>query len=62
MLVRNLNTDIREEDEGLLTFIARHSKGNDAIVNCYESNEYLRLKAIRTPYINCNFRITEGKK
>ena len=62
MLVRDLNTDIREEDEGSLTFIARHPKGKDAIVNFYESNKYQRLKAIRPPYTNWNFRITEGKK
>ena len=40
MLVRDLNTDIREEDEGYLTIIARHPKGKDAIVNFYETNKY----------------------
>ena len=35
MLVSNLNTDIREEDEGTLTVIARLPKGKDALVNCY---------------------------
>ena len=62
MLVRDLNTDIREEDEGSLTIIARHPKGKDAIVNFYESNEYQRLKAIRNPYTKWNHRITEGKE
>ena len=62
MLVRDLNTDIREEDEGSLTIIARHPKGKDAIVNCYESNEYQRLKAIQISHTNLNFRITEGEK
>ena len=38
MLVRNLNTDSREDDEGPLTFIARNPKGKYAIVNRYESN------------------------
>ena len=62
MLVRDLNTAIREENEGSLTVIARHPKGKDAIVNFYESNKYQRLKAIRPPYTNWNFQITEGKK
>ena len=35
MLVSNLNTDIREEDEGPLTVIARFPKAKDALVNCY---------------------------
>ena len=62
MFVRNLNTDIREEDEGPLTVIARHPKGKNAVIKCYESDEYQRLKAIRAPYTDWNFRITEGKK
>ena len=52
MLVRYLNTDIRKGDEGPITVIAKHPKGKDAIINCYESNLYKRLKAIRTPYTN----------
>ena len=62
MLVRKLNTDSREDDEGPLTFIARNRKGKYAIVNRYESNQYQGLNAIQIPYINLNFRITEGKK
>tara|TARA_Y100001968_G_scaffold277161_1_gene271839 strand:+ start:109 stop:498 length:390 start_codon:yes stop_codon:yes gene_type:complete len=61
ILVRDLNTDIREGNEGPLTVIARHPKGKDAVKKCYESEEYQRLKAIRTPYTDWNFRITEGK-
>jgi len=55
MLVRDLNTDIREEDEGSLTVIARHPKGKDAIVNFYESNKYQRLKTIRHPLYKLDF-------
>ena len=62
ILVRDLNTDIKEGDKGPLTVIARHSKGKDAVIQCYESDEYQRLKAIRDPYTDWNFRITEGKK
>ena len=61
MLVKDLNTDIREGDEGPLTVIARHPKGKDAVIKCYESDEYQRLKAIRAPHTNWNFRLTEGK-
>ena len=65
-LVLDRNTDIREGnkkgDGGPLTVIARHPKGRDAIANCYESDEYQRLKAIRAPHTNWNFRITEGKQ
>ncbi len=64
-LVIDRNTDIREGnkrgDGGPLTVIARHPKGKDAVVKCYESDEYQRLKAIRTPHTDWNFRITEGK-
>ena len=61
MLVKDLNTDIREGDEGPLTVIARHPKGKAAVIKCYESDEYQRLKAIRAPYTDWNFRLTEGK-
>ena len=65
-LVLDRNTDIREGnkrgDGGPLTVIARHPKGKDAVVNCYESDEYQRLKAIRAPHTNWNFRITERRK
>tara|TARA_Y100001968_G_scaffold117278_1_gene106656 strand:- start:243 stop:623 length:381 start_codon:yes stop_codon:yes gene_type:complete len=63
-LVLDRDTDIREGnkkgDGGPLTVIARHPKGKNAVINCYESNEYQRLKAIRAPHTNWNFRITEG--
>jgi len=62
MLVKDLNTDIREGDEGPLTVIARHPKGKDAVIKCYESDEYQKLKAIRAPYTDWNFRITEGRQ
>ena len=58
--VLDRNTDIREGDQGPLTVIARHPKGKDAIIKCYESDEYQRLKAIRAPYTDWNFRITQG--
>ena len=61
-LVLDRNTDIREGDQGPLTVIARHPKGKDAVIECYESDQYQRLKAIRAPYTDWNFRITEGKK
>ena len=61
-LVLDRNTDIREGDQGPLTVIARHPKGKNAVIKCYESDEYQRLKAIRAPYTDWNFRITEGKK
>ena len=65
-LVLDRDTDIREGnkkgDGGLLTVIARHPKGKDAVIECYESDAYQRLKAIRAPYTNWNFRLTEGKK
>ena len=61
-LVLDRNTDIREGDKGPLTVIARHPKGKTAVIKCYESDEYQRLKAIRVPYTDWNFRITEGKK
>ena len=60
ILVRDLNTDCREEDEGPLTVFARHPKVTDAVIKCYASNEYQRLKAIRAHYTDWNFRITEG--
>ena len=64
-LVLDRNTDIREGnkrgDGGPLTVIARHPKGKDAVIKCYESDEYQRLKAIRAPHTNWNFRLTEGK-
>ena len=40
MVDRDINTDIREGDEGPLTVIARHPKSRNALVSCYESNEY----------------------
>ena len=43
-----------------VTFIARHPKGKDAVIKCYESDQYQRLKAIRERHKNWNFRITEG--
>ena len=65
-LVVDRSTDIREGnkkgDGGPLTVIARHPKGKDAVIKCYESDQYQRLKAIREPYTNWNFRITEGKQ
>ena len=61
-LVLDRNTDIREGDQGPLTVIARHPKGKDAVIKCYESEEYQRLKAIRAPYTDWDFRLTEGKK
>ena len=65
-LVLDRNTDIREGnkkgDGGPLTVIARHPKGKDAVIKCYESDRYQKLKAIRAPYTDWNFRITEGKK
>ena len=65
-LVLDRNTDIREGnkkgDGGPLTVIARHPKGMHAVIKCYESDEYQRIKAIRAPYTNWNFRLTEGKK
>ena len=61
-LVLDRNTDIREGNSGPLTVIARHPKGKDAAIKCYESDEYQRLKAIRVPHTNWNFRITEGKQ
>ena len=57
-LVLDRNTDRRNGDQGPLTVYARHQKGRDAIVKSYESAEYQRLKAIRTPYTDWNFRIT----
>ena len=60
-LVLDRNTDIREGDKGPLTVIARHPKGKAAVIKCYESDEYQRLKAIRAPYTDWNFRLTEGK-
>ena len=65
-LVLDRSTDIREGkkkgDGGPLTVIARHPKGKDAVIKCYESDEYQRLKAIREPHTSWNFRITEGKQ
>ncbi len=65
-LVLDRSTDIREGnkkgDGGPLTVIARHPKGKDAVIKCYESDRYQRLKAIREPHTNWNFRITEGKQ
>ena len=61
-LVLDRNTDIREGDQGPLTVIASHPKGKNAVIKCYESDQYQRLKAIRAPYTDWNFRITEGKK
>jgi len=64
-LVLDRDTDIREGskkgDSGPLTVIARHPKGRDAVIKCYESKDYQRLKAIRAPHTNWNFRLTEGK-
>ena len=64
-MVLDRNTDIREGnkkgDGDTLTVIARHLKGKAAVIKCYESDEYQRLKAIRTPYKDWNFRLTEGK-
>ena len=65
-LVLDRSTDIREGskkgDGGPLTVIARHPKGKDAVIKCYESDQYQRLKAIREPHTSWNFRITEGKQ
>ena len=61
-LVLDRNTDIREGDKGPLTVIARHPKDKDAVIKCYESDQYQKLKAIREPHTKWNFRITEGKQ
>ncbi len=65
-LVLDRNTDISEGnkkgDGGHLTVIARHQKGKAALIKCYESDEYQRLKAIRAPYTDWDFRLTEGKR
>ena len=61
-LVLDRESDIREGDTGPLTVIVRHPKGKQAAIDCYESDEYQRLKAIRDPYTDWNFRITEGLK
>ena len=65
-LVLDRNTDISEGnkkgDGGPLTVIARHPKGKAALIKCYESDEYQRLKAIRAPYTDWDFRLTEGKR
>ena len=65
-LVLDRSTDIREGnkkgDAGHLTVIAGHPKGKDAVIKCYESDQYQRLKAIREPHTKWNFRITEGKQ
>ena len=59
------NTNIREGNKkgdcGPLIVIAWHQKDKAAVIKCYESDEYQRLKAIRTPYTDLNFRLTEGK-
>ena len=47
---------------GPLSVLARHPKGKNAVIKCYESDQYQRLKAIREPHTNWNFRITEGKQ
>ena len=64
-LVLDQNTDIRvgnkKGDCGPLTVFARYPKGKDTAIKCYESDEYQRLKAIRAPHTNWNFRLTEGK-
>tara|TARA_Y100001968_G_C19224292_1_gene651304 strand:- start:126 stop:560 length:435 start_codon:yes stop_codon:yes gene_type:complete len=61
-LVLDSDSDVREGDKGPLTVIVRHPKGKQAAIDCYESNEYQRLKAIRDPYTDWNFRITEGSQ
>ena len=61
-LVLDRNTEIREGDKGPLTVIARHPKGKAAVIKCYESDKYQRLNAIRAPYKDWYFRITEEKK
>ena len=55
------NTDIIEGAKGPLTVMARHPKGKAAVIKCYESDDYQRLKAIRTTYTDWNFRLTERK-
>ena len=64
-MVVETNTDIREDDNKgdpvPLTVIARYPKGMNAVINCYESDEYQRIKAIRALCTNWNFRLTEGK-
>ncbi len=59
-MVLDRNTDIRKGDQGPLTVIARDPKGKDAVINCYESDEYQDLKEIRTPCKDWNYRIKEG--
>lgn len=59
-LALDRNTDVREGDKGPLTVLLRHPKGKQAVIDCYQSDEYQRLKAIREPYTDWNFRITEG--
>tara|TARA_Y100001968_G_C19307048_1_gene692167 strand:+ start:406 stop:786 length:381 start_codon:yes stop_codon:yes gene_type:complete len=65
-LVLDRETDIREGrkrgEVGPLTVIARHPRGKEAVIKCYESDEYQRLKVIRKPHTDWNFRITEGKQ
>ena len=60
------HTSIREGnkkgDGGPVKVITSHSIGKDAFIKCYESDEYQRLKAIRSPHTDWNFRITEGKQ
>ena len=60
-LVLDRNTDIREGEKSPLTVIVKHPKGKQAAIDCYESDEYQRLKAIRAPHTDWNFRITEGR-
>ena len=59
-LVLDRDTDIREGEKGPLTVVVKHPNGKQAAIECYESDEYQRLKAIRAPYTDWNFRITEG--
>ena len=58
-LVLDRDTDIREGEKGPLTVVVKHPNGKQAAIECYESDEYQRLKAIRAPYTDWNFRITE---
>tara|TARA_Y100001968_G_scaffold46368_1_gene36561 strand:- start:63 stop:341 length:279 start_codon:yes stop_codon:yes gene_type:complete len=62
--VLDRSTDIREGnkkgDGDPLIVLAKHPKGKDAAIKCYESDEYQRLKAIRAQYTDWNFRIKEG--
>ena len=63
-LVLDRNTDIREGKRRAhrdpFTMVVRFSSKQAAIA-CYEDAEYQQLKLIGKPYLEWNFRITEGR-